>query len=123
MRRNQGAGVDSRSFRFAATPSPAVTAAERAVARAEAVVATVAMIPGTLQRQWAESGGEGLGPASREAGLAAARAGQVRSPGVGMVGIEPVGDGLPHDLQRDPPRLGLDRLEVIDDIQSSLARE
>ena len=32
-----------------------------------------------------------------------------------MVGIEPVGDSLPHDLQCNPPSFGLDRLEVIDD--------
>ena len=78
-------------------------------------MASVAVIPGALQRQGAESGGEGLGPTAGEARLAAARAGQVRSLVVGVVGIEPVGDSLPHDLQRNPPRFGFDRLEVIDD--------
>ncbi len=33
---------------------------------------------------------------------------------VGMVGIEPAGDGLVHELQRHPPRFGLERLEVIE---------
>ena len=85
--------------------------AEGAAARTEAVVASVAVIPGALQRQGAESGGEGLGPTAGEARLAAARAGQVRSL---VVGIEPVGDSLPHDLQRYPPRFGLNRLEVVE---------
>ena len=89
--------------------------AERAVARAEAIVTTLAVIPGALQRQGAESRGEDLGPAPGEACLAAAPARQARSPVVAMVGIEPVGDGLPHDLQCHPPGFGLDRLEVIDD--------
>ena len=48
-----------------------------------------------------------------EAGLTAARARQAWSPVVAMVGIEPVGDGLSHGLQRHPPGFGLDCLEVI----------
>ena len=31
-----------------------------------------------------------------------------------MVGVEPAGDGLPHNLQRHPSRFGLDRLEVVE---------
>ena len=72
--------------------------AERAVARAEASVTTLAVIPGTLQRQRAESGGEGLGPAPGEACVGAAGAGQARSLLVAMVSIELLGHGLAHDL-------------------------
>ena len=75
-------------------------------------MASFAVILGALQR--IESGGEGLGPAAGETCLATAVTEQPRSPVVGMVGVQPVGDGLSHDLQRHPPCFGLDRLEVID---------
>ena len=61
---------------------------------------TIAVVPGALQRQGAEGGGEGLVPAPGEARLAAALAGQVGSPLVGSVGVEPPSDGAatPQDL-------------------------
>ena len=37
----------------------------------------------------------------------------MRSLVVAMIGVEPAGDGLAHDLQRNPSRFGLDRLEVV----------
>ena len=46
-------------------------------------------------------------------GLGAALAGQMGSVVVAMVGVELARDGLPHELQRHPPRFGLDRLEVV----------
>ena len=70
---------------------------ERAVARAEARVALLAVIPGALEGERTQRGGEGLGPAPGEAGLTAALAGQVRSLLVGPLGIELPGDGLAHD--------------------------
>ena len=39
-----------------------------------------------------------------------------------MVGVEPADDGLPHDLQRHPPRFGLGRLEVVEDAVADQAR-
>ncbi len=78
------------------------------------MVAALAVIPRTLERQGAESGGEGPGPAPREARGAAARAGQPRPLMVGVVGIEPAGDGPPHDLQRHLSGGGLDGLEVVE---------
>ena len=87
--------------------------AQRTVTRAEPVVTALAVIPGTLQRQGAESGGEGLGTAPGEARLGAALAGQMGAPLVAVVGVELARDGLPHELQRHPPRFGLDRLEVV----------
>jgi len=39
-----------------------------------------------------------------------------------MVGVELVGDGLPHDLQRHPPRFGLERLEVVEHAIADQAR-
>ena len=88
---------------------------ERPVAGAEASVAPLAVIPGALERQRAQRGGEGLGPAPGEACLGAARAGQMRSLLVAVVGVEPSGERLPHELQRHPTGFGLDRLEVIHD--------
>ena len=61
--------------------------AERTVAWAEAVVTAVAVIPSTLQRERAQRGGEGLGPAPGETRLVAALAGQVCSLLVGPVGV------------------------------------
>ncbi len=90
----------------------------RTVARAEAMAAMLAVMPGALQRQGAESGGEGPGPTAGEARLAAAVAGQAGFPAVGMVGVEPAGDGPPHDPQGHAPGFGLDRLEVVDDART-----
>ena len=39
-----------------------------------------------------------------------------------MVGIEPVGNALPHDLQRHPSRFELDGLEVVEDACADQAR-
>ena len=87
---------------------------QRTVTRAEPVVTALAVIPGTLQRQGAESGGEGLGTAPGQARLGAALAGQMGSVVVAMVGVELARDGLPHHLQRHPLGFGLDRLEVVE---------
>ena len=89
----------------------AVLHAQRAIARAEAVVTMIAVVPGALQRQGAQRGG-GLVPAPGEARLAAALAGQVGSPLVRAVGVEPPSDGLPHDLQRHTSGFNLNHLEV-----------
>ena len=87
--------------------------AESAITRSEAVVAPLAVIPGTLQSQRAQRGGEGLGPAPGQARLGTALAGQMGALLVAVVGVEPAGDGLAHELQRHPPGFGLDRLEVL----------
>ena len=87
--------------------------AQRTVARAEAVVTTLAVIPGTLQRQGAQRGREGLGPAPGQARLGAALAGQMGALLVAVVGVELARDGLPHELQRHAPGFGLERLEVV----------
>ena len=98
----------------------AVLHAQRAIARAEAVVTMIAVVPGALQRQGAQRGGEGLVPAPGEARLAAALAGQVGSPLVRAVGVEPPSDGLPHDLQRHTSGFNLNHLEV-DVIERTIA--
>ena len=85
---------------------------ERAVARTEAPAAVRAVIPGALQNDRAERGDEGLAPATGVAGLRPARAGSPRTLLVGAVGVQVRGDGPPHDLERQPPRRRLDRLEV-----------
>ena len=102
----------ARAWSWRAGSPAGVLHAQRAIARAEAVVTMIAVVPGALQPQGAEGGGEGLVPAPGEARLAAALAGQVGSPLVGPVGVEPPSDGLPHDLQRHTSGFNLNHLEV-----------
>ena len=70
---------------------------KRAVARSEAAVAAVAVIPGALQGDGAERRGDRLGPAAGVASLSAAWAGQSRPPFVGTVAVEAVRHGSAHD--------------------------
>ena len=85
---------------------------EGTVPRAEAGVTPLAVVPGTLECQRTQRGGEGLGAAPGQACLATALAGQARSLLVAPLGIELPGNGTPHELQRYPSRFGLKRLEV-----------
>ena len=78
------------------------------------MVTTLAVIPDTLQSHRAQRGSEGLGPAPGQARLSTALAGQMGALLVAVVGIEPARDGLAHELQRHPPRFGLERLEVVE---------
>ena len=87
--------------------------AESAITRSEAVVTPLAVVPGALQSQRAQRGGEGLGPAPGQARLGAALAGQMGALLVAVVGVERARDGLAHELQRHPPGFGLERLEVV----------
>ena len=86
--------------------------AERPLARAEARVAVLAVIPGALQFDLAQRRREGLAPATGVSGLRAARAGLSRTLLLGAVGVQAPGDRPAHDPQRQPPGRRLDRLEV-----------
>ena len=86
-------------------------------------MALVAVIPGALEGERTERGGEGLGPAPGEACLTAARAGQVRTLFIAVVAIELPGDGLAHELQRHPPGFGLQRLEVVEPTRANQVRD
>ena len=82
------------------------------VARREALVAALAVIPGALQFELAERGGEGLPAAPSIAGGRATGAGQVGTPLVRTVGVETPAERSAHDAEGQPPGCGLDGLEV-----------
>lgn len=86
--------------------------AEGLVVRGEAAAATVAVIPGPLETERSEQGGEGLLPAPGMARLLPARARKTGALVVRMVGVEAPGQRPPHSQQRELPGRGLDDLEV-----------
>ncbi len=86
--------------------------AERAVARAEARAAVLAVIPSAPQFDLAQRRREGLAPAAGVSGVRAARAGLPGTLLVGPVRVQARGDRPAHDSERQPLGRGLDRLEV-----------
>ena len=84
---------------------------ESAVAGSEALGAVFAVIPGAGESQGAEGGGEGLGPAAGVAGLGPTTTDNTPRL-VRVIGVEALGNGVPHDPERHLAGGGLDRLEV-----------
>ena len=100
-----------RARACAPTTTAPVLQTERPVTRREVATAGVAVVSGP-QRHLAQCRREGLGAPTRTARRATAAARQAEAGFVGTVGVQPLRQCAPHDVERHPPGHRLDRIEL-----------